>query len=75
MHIACDVACHAQGDIGEGNVTCRQSTNADKPDQSVTLEIQEPVTLTFALRYLNSFAKVTRSQDWHTRVTYRRQLP
>lgn len=47
------------GDIGEGNVTCRQSTNADKPDQSVTLEIQEPVTLTFALRYLNSFAKAT----------------
>jgi proliferating cell nuclear antigen len=28
-------------------------------DEQTTIELQEPVSLTFALRYLNSFAKAT----------------
>lgn len=45
------------GDVGTGNVTCKHSTSADKPDQGTYIEIREPVALSFALRYLNSFSK------------------
>jgi len=31
----------------------------DKPEEMVVIDMQEPVALTFALRYLNSFAKAT----------------
>jgi len=49
-----------QGDLGAGNITCRPSTSVDsKIDDSVSIEINEPVALTFALRYLNSFTKAT----------------
>lgn len=48
-----------QGDIGNANISCRQNTSVDKPEDAVVVELQEPVTLTFALRYLNSFAKAT----------------
>lgn len=30
-----------------------------KPDEATVIEMQEPVSLTFALRYLNSFTKAT----------------
>lgn len=37
---------------------CRNTSAADlKPEQQTTIELSEPVSLTFALRYLNSFAK------------------
>lgn len=48
-----------KGDIGSANISCRQNTSVDKPEEAVVIEMQEPVTLTFALRYLNSFAKAT----------------
>ncbi|KAK9845702.1 hypothetical protein WJX81_000064 [Elliptochloris bilobata] len=47
------------GDIGSANITIRQSTSADKPEDNTLIDMQEPVALTFALRYLNSFAKAT----------------
>ena len=31
----------------------------DRPEENVIIDMQEPVALTFALRYLNSFAKAT----------------
>lgn len=31
----------------------------DKPEEQTLIELTEPVTLSFALRYLNSFAKAT----------------
>lgn len=37
---------------------CRQNKSVDKPEESTEIDINEPVALTFALRYLNSFAKV-----------------
>jgi len=46
------------GDIGQANITCRQNNSVDKDEQTI-IDIQEPVTLTFALRYLNSFTKAT----------------
>ena len=46
------------GDMGTGNVTVRQNATAEKEQQTL-IELQEPVSLTFALRYLNFFTKAT----------------
>ncbi|XP_010934723.1 proliferating cell nuclear antigen isoform X2 [Elaeis guineensis] len=48
-----------RGDIGSANIVCRQNTTVDKPEDSTTIEMKEPVSLTFALRYMNSFTKAT----------------
>merc|ERR1712061_632691 len=45
-----------QGDMGAGNVMLKPR-EAEKPEEKVTLSVQEPVTATFALRYLVNFAK------------------
>jgi len=46
------------GSIGSANTLLKPTSAADsKPEDSVTLELNEPVTLTFALRFLNSFNK------------------
>lgn len=42
-----------------GNIKLAQSANVDKEEEAVVIEMQEPVTLTFALRYLNFFTKAT----------------
>ncbi|XP_013397320.1 proliferating cell nuclear antigen-like [Lingula anatina] len=49
----------ASGDMGTGNIKLVQNSNVDKEEEAVTIEMQEPVTLTFALRYLNFFTKAT----------------
>ena len=49
----------AAGDIGVGNIKLAQTANVDKEEEAVTIEMQEPVTLTFACRYLNMFTKAT----------------
>jgi proliferating cell nuclear antigen len=46
------------GDIGDANITLR-SNGADSKEEFVSIELNEPVNLTFALRYLNSFTKAT----------------
>merc|ERR1711959_709537 len=45
-----------QGDLGSGNVMLKPR-EAEKPEDKVTLTVHEPVTATFALRYLVNFAK------------------
>jgi len=52
------------GDMGTGNITCRQTNDVDDKDekkkpQKINIELEEPVSLNFALRYLNMFAKAT----------------
>jgi proliferating cell nuclear antigen len=47
------------GDVGTANISLKQNASADKEDDKVVVEMQEPVSLTFALRYLNSFSKAT----------------
>jgi len=47
------------GDIGSANVKLAQTSNFEKEEESVTIEMQEPVSLTFACQYLNSFTKAT----------------
>ncbi|XP_055824380.1 proliferating cell nuclear antigen-like [Solanum dulcamara] len=48
-----------RGDIGTANIVCRQNTTVDKPKEATVIEMNEPVSLTFALRYLNSFTKAS----------------
>ena len=45
----------AAGDIGVGNIKLAQTANVDKEEESVIIEMQEPVKLTFACR----------SDNWH----------
>merc|ERR1711985_48491 len=45
-----------QGDLGSGNVMLKPR-DAEKPEETVSLTVHEPVVATFALRYLNNFAK------------------
>lgn len=45
------------GDIGNGAVTLRSHTDAEKPDNNVEIELTEPVALTFSLKYLVNFCK------------------
>ena len=42
----------AAGDIGTGNIKLAQTANVDKEEEAVIIEMQEPVTLTFACRYI-----------------------
>lgn len=49
----------AAGDIGVGNIKIAQNSNVDKEEESVTIEMQEPVSLAFACMYLNMFTKAS----------------
>uniref|UniRef100_A0A6M2DJV6 DNA sliding clamp PCNA n=1 Tax=Xenopsylla cheopis TaxID=163159 RepID=A0A6M2DJV6_XENCH len=49
----------ASGDIGSANIKLAQNSSVDKEEEAVTIEMQEPVSLTFACKYLNSFTKAT----------------
>lgn len=40
-------------------MTLRHSNSADKADEHVVIQLEEPVAQSFALRYLNNFAKAT----------------
>jgi len=45
-----------KGDVGAGNVMLKPR-ESEKPEDKVTLTVHEPVTATFALRYLVNFSK------------------
>ncbi|KAI7688431.1 hypothetical protein SSS_01846 [Sarcoptes scabiei] len=49
----------ASGDLGNGSITLNQNSSIDKPEEEVTIAMQEPLTQTFALKYLNQFTKAT----------------
>jgi len=50
----------ASGDLGSGSITCNQHLAVDAKDtDEVLIKMEEEMSLTFALRYLNSFAKAT----------------
>eukprot|EP00563_Minutocellus_polymorphus_P004476 CAMPEP_0181042792 /NCGR_PEP_ID=MMETSP1070-20121207/12347_1 /TAXON_ID=265543 /ORGANISM="Minutocellus polymorphus, Strain NH13" /LENGTH=259 /DNA_ID=CAMNT_0023121045 /DNA_START=48 /DNA_END=827 /DNA_ORIENTATION=- len=62
----CTISCTKEGirfsvsgDLGTGNVLVRQNSTAEKEEEQVVIDMQEPVELTFALRYLNFFTKAT----------------
>lgn len=59
MTIACakkNVQFSAKGDLGTGHVRLSQTAAADS-DESVTIELNEPVSVTFAIKYLVNFCK------------------
>lgn len=47
------------GENGSGSITLKHRHDPEKKDESVTLEVDEPVNLSFALRYLNLFNKAS----------------
>ncbi|XP_020635824.1 proliferating cell nuclear antigen isoform X2 [Pogona vitticeps] len=49
----------ATGELGNGNIKLSQTSDVDKEEEAVIIEMNEPVQLTFALRYLNFFIKAT----------------
>ena len=62
----CTIACTKEGvrftvsgNIGTGNILTRTNASADKPEEQVVIDMEEPVELNFALRYLNFFTKAT----------------
>lgn len=54
-----EVQFSALGDLGSGSVRLSQTSNIDKPEEAVTISMQEAITQTFALKYLIQFAKAT----------------
>ena len=55
----------SKGDLGTGKIALRQSAAIDDEEDkgSVVIELQEPVSQTFALRYLSFFTKATPLAD------------
>jgi proliferating cell nuclear antigen len=49
----------SSGDLGTGNIMLKNNTAVDKDDDAVVIDMQEPVDLNFALRYLILFTKAT----------------
>ena len=48
------------GDMGTGSIVCKQNAAVDEDEEEqIQIKMEEEVSLTFALRYLNSFAKAT----------------
>ncbi|KAL3935395.1 MAG: hypothetical protein SGARI_002994 [Bacillariaceae sp.] len=65
----CTISCGKEGvrfsvsgAIGSGNILMRQHA-AEKAKDAVTINMEEPVELNFALRYLNFFTKATKLSD------------
>lgn len=60
-----------KGDLGTGNIMRKPVSGKDvKEEEATTIEMEEATELTFALRYLNFFTKVslqlpTRTIGWH----------
>ena len=48
------------GDLGAGDIVCKSNPCVDDEDEAVSVECEEEVSLTFALRYLTFFAKAAR---------------
>ena len=47
----------ANGEVGNGSILVRQNASADDDKKATMIELREPVTLTFALKYLTTFSK------------------
>jgi len=47
------------GDMGTGSIVCKQNQSVDEESDNIQIKLEEEVSLTFALRYLNFFAKAT----------------
>jgi proliferating cell nuclear antigen len=66
MGDTCTIACTKEGirfsvsgDIGTGNILTRSNAAPEKEDEQVIIDMEEPVELNCALRYLSFFTKAT----------------
>uniref|UniRef100_A0A7S0RT56 DNA sliding clamp PCNA n=1 Tax=Chlamydomonas leiostraca TaxID=1034604 RepID=A0A7S0RT56_9CHLO len=64
----------ATGDIGTANITVRHNPHADKKGQQTVVDLQEPVSLNFAMRYLVNFSKASPLSE-HVVLTLTKDLP
>ena len=48
-----------KGDLGTGNITRKQNSTSENKDHHTLITMEEATELTFALRYLNFFTKVS----------------
>jgi proliferating cell nuclear antigen len=48
-----------EGDLGKGKIMLKHNTSVDDEKDAVVIDMQEPVELNFALRYLTLFTKAT----------------
>jgi proliferating cell nuclear antigen len=62
----CTIACTKEGvrfsvtgDIGTGNVLTRANNTSSKEEENVVIDMEEPVELSFSIRYINFFTKAT----------------
>ena len=62
----CSIGCTKEGvkfsvhgDLGAGHITLRSNASVDKEDEAVEIQMEEPVELNFALRYLGFFTRAT----------------
>ncbi|KAF2009858.1 proliferating cell nuclear antigen [Aaosphaeria arxii CBS 175.79] len=53
------VSFKASGDIGSGSIQLRSNTDVEKNENSVEIDMSEPVALTFSLKYLVNFCKAS----------------
>ncbi len=49
----------AKGDSGSGNIVVKPHTDLDKPEESVLVNLKQPVDLTFGLRFVSDIIKAT----------------
>lgn len=63
-----------QGDIGSGSVQLRSSSNVEDPKQDVEINLTEPVSLTFSLKYLVNFCKASGLSD-HVKLSLSNEVP
>lgn len=62
------------GDVGSASVLIREKGSVDKPEETTELHVREPVSLSFALRYLNSFARAAPLSS-HAVIRLSKDLP
>ena len=77
----CTISCGKEGvrftvsgNIGTGNILTRANPTAEKEKDQVIIEMEEPVELNFALRYLNFFTKATSLSD-HVMISMSPDVP
>lgn len=49
----------SEGESGSGSVVLKPYTDMDKPEESISVHLDQPVDLTFGLKYLNDIIKAT----------------
>ena len=77
----CTISCGKEGvrftvsgPMGTGNILTRANATAENEKDHVIIDMEEPVELNFALRYLNFFTKATNLSD-HVIISMSPEVP